>query len=90
MRKIETMGTGSSKQNNSVPSTNTLSANVSKNVSKNVSVNVGANVVANKNANANSNNSKNVVNAAVGGRRKTPNGVKTRRNNKNTKNTRKH
>jgi hypothetical protein len=76
------MGTGSSKQNNSVPSTNTLSANVSKNVSANVSTNANAN----KNLNA----SKNGVSVAVGGRRKTPNGVKTRRNNKNTKNTRKH
>lgn len=76
MSKIETMGTGSSKQNNSVPSTNTLSANVSKNVSANVSTN--------SNANKNLNASKNGVSVAVGGRRK------TRKNNKNTKNTRKH
>ena len=78
MSKIETMGTGSSKQNNSVPSTNTLSANVSKNVSANISTN------ASTNANKNSNAPKNVANATVGGRRK------TRKNNKNTKNTRKH
>jgi len=85
------MGLGPSKQNNtSVPSTNTLSANVSKNVSKNVSANVSTNVSTNANANKNSNAPKNGVNAAVGGRRKTPNGVKTRRNNKNSKNTRKH
>jgi hypothetical protein len=65
------MGLGPSKPNNSsVPSTNSLSANVSKNVSAN----------APKNAPKNASN----VPITVGGRRK------TRKNNKNSKKTRKN